>query len=712
MEKINLGYSIKNIPIPSERTYLMQLVEKIEAVIKRMRYKAIFFKKADEDRMIPERYGLRADSCPPQIPELIPFEEELIHLVKEVKFRKVRNNFQKKLSDDIKMITSSSKTLTPADKTSNMYRLETCQYKKLLNDSITTTYKKTNRKLESKINTAGKKFAKDANVLDKMEINANNNCFVTLKDHKENFQNNPKTRLINPSKNEVGRISKTILDKINKELTKKLNINQWKSDTNVIEWFKGIKNKQECKFIVFDIEQFYPSIKETVLLKALDFARAHTKVLVKDINLIKHSRRSLLFNHGEVWVKKEDENFDVTMGAYDGAEVSELVGIYIQSLLSEKYDKNDFGLYRDDGLAIFRNVSGPQSEKIKKTFQKIFKDNHLDITITCNMKIVNYLDVTLNLRDGSYQPFHKPNDEILYVHSESNHPPSIIKQLPVSIESRLSTLSSTKEIFDKSAKPYQDALMRSGYNYKLTYTKISDSKKSNLKEKKNRKRNIIWFNPPYSKSVSTNVGKIFLKLINKHFPSHHKFRKIFNRNNVKISYSCMPSMKATINHHNKKVLRKQCNNTGSNNAETCNCPKNAVCPLDEKCLEKDLLYSAEITSTLSNYDKKVYLGICSTTFKDRLGNHKKAFSHEKYEQDSELAKEVWRIKRKGGQFNIKWQKLRRHESYKPESKKCSLCDNEKLEIALYKEKNLLNQRNEVISRCRHRFRYKLKNLPT
>ena len=91
------------------------------------------------------------------------------------------------------MITSSSKTLTPADKTSNMYRLETSQYRKLLNDSITTTYKKTNGKLESKINTADKKFAKDANVLDKMEINANNNCFVTLKDLKEIFQKNPKT---------------------------------------------------------------------------------------------------------------------------------------------------------------------------------------------------------------------------------------------------------------------------------------------------------------------------------------------------------------------------------------------------------------------------------------------------------------------------------------------------------------------------------------
>ena len=712
MEKINLGYSIKNIPIPSERTYLLQLVEKIEAVIKRMRYKAMYFKKAEknEDRTIPERYGLKTESCPPQIPELIPFEEELIHLIKEIKFRKVRNNFQKKLSNDIKMISSSLKTVTPADKTSNMYRLETKDYEKLLNDSITTTYKKANRKLESNINKAGKKFAKDADVVDKMEVNASNNCFFTLKDHKENFQNNPKTRLINPAKNEVGRISKIILENINNELIKKLEVNQWKSDKNVIEWFKGIQNKNECKFVVFDIEQFYPSIKETVLLKALEFAKLHTKVTPKDINLIIHSRRSLLFNQGEVWVKKDEENFDVTMGAYDGAEVSELVGIYLQYLLSEKYEKSDFGLYRDDGLAIFRNVSGSQSEKIKKTFQKIFKENHLDITINCNMKIVNYLDVTLNLNDGSYQPFHKPNDEILYIHSESNHPPSITKQLPVSIESRLTTLSSTKEIFDKSAKTYQEALERSGYKYKLTYKEIDDPENSNVQRKKNRKRNIIWFNPPYSKSVSTNVGKIFLKLVDKHFPPHHKFRKIFNRNNVKISYSCMPSMKAKINQHNKKVLQKRNDSVRSENIRTCNCPRNAECPLDKKCIEKDLLYSAEITSNLTNYDKKVYLGICSTTFKERLGNHKKAFNHEKYEHDSELSKEVWKIKRKGGQSNIKWQKLKNFTSYKPEMKRCSLCDNEKLAIALYKENNVLNQRKEIISRCRHRSKYKLKNL--
>ena len=103
--------------------------------------------------------------------------------------------------------------------------------------------------------------------------------------------------------------------------------------------------------------------------------------------------------------------------------------------------------------------------------------------------------------------------------------------------------------------------------------------------------------------------------------------------------------------------------------------------------------------------------LCSlTTFKERLGNHKKAFNHEKYKADSEISKEIWRIKRKGGEYHVKWKKVKNYTSYKPERKRCNLCDNEKLEIALHKEENLLNQKNEIISRCRHRFKYKLANI--
>ena len=119
-------------------------------------------------------------------------------------------------------------------------------------------------------------------------------------------------------------------------------------------------------------------------------------------------------------------------------------------MIGSKYDKNSIGLYRDDGLAAFKNASGPKNEKIKKDFQQIFKDNGLSIVIQCNMKTVDYLDITLNLNDGTYRPFRKPDDETNYIHVDSDHPPNIIKQLPISIEKRLSSLSSSKEIFDQS----------------------------------------------------------------------------------------------------------------------------------------------------------------------------------------------------------------------------------------------------------------------
>ena len=89
--------------------------------------------------------------------------------------------------------------------------------------------------------------------------------------------------------------------------------------------------------------------------------------------------------------------------------------------------------------------------------------------VKCNLKLVDYLDVTLNLSDGSYKPFHKPNSEINYIHRESNHHTSIIKQLPLSVESRLSKLSSDENVFIQAASVYQEALKRAGYNHKLSY---------------------------------------------------------------------------------------------------------------------------------------------------------------------------------------------------------------------------------------------------
>ena len=173
------------------------------------------------------------------------------------------------------------------------------------------------------------------------------------------------------------------------------------------------------------------------------------------------------------------------MGAYDGAEVCELVGIFTFYQLSRKYNKSNIGLYGDDGLTVFKNISGPQAQKIKKDFQDKFCNNNLNIIVKCNLKIVDYLDVTLNLSDSSQKPFHKPNSEINYIHRESNHPPSIIKQLPLSVESRLSKLSSDENVFIQAASVYQEALKRVGFNHKVRYNN-SDKYNSNNNNKNNK----------------------------------------------------------------------------------------------------------------------------------------------------------------------------------------------------------------------------------
>ena len=119
---------------------------------------------------------MNSNKCPRQLKELIPFEDDLVDLVKNIKFRKVRNDFQMKLHEDLRKVRSSKKTLTFADKTSNMYRLEKEEYRRLLQNAVTTTYKKSNKETERRINCEGIKYAKEANILDKVEVNGTANC--------------------------------------------------------------------------------------------------------------------------------------------------------------------------------------------------------------------------------------------------------------------------------------------------------------------------------------------------------------------------------------------------------------------------------------------------------------------------------------------------------------------------------------------------------
>ena len=152
------------------------------------------------------------------------------------------------------------------------------------------------------------------------------------------------------------------------------------------------------------------------------------------------------------------------------------------SLLSKKYSSNNIGLYRDRQLSVFRNINRKQVEKHKKIIQNVFKDKGLQIIIKCNLKVVDYLDITLNLDDGTYSPFHKPNEKAIYIHVESDHPPQIIKKDTRSIEKRFSRLFSTKEIFENPKDYYGQRLLQCRYNEKLICTE--ENKKVNQKSRK------------------------------------------------------------------------------------------------------------------------------------------------------------------------------------------------------------------------------------
>ena len=111
-----------------------------------------------------------------------------------------------------------------------MYRLSKEKHDELLTNAVTSNYKKAN-------NSIKKNILKNNEILNHIEINGENNCFFTLKDHKDNFSNNPQVRLIYPSKNELGRISQVILDKINPVIREHFSFNQWKNTQKVIDWF-------------------------------------------------------------------------------------------------------------------------------------------------------------------------------------------------------------------------------------------------------------------------------------------------------------------------------------------------------------------------------------------------------------------------------------------------------------------------------------------
>ena len=166
-------------------------------------------------------------------------------------------------------------------------------------------------------------------------------------------------------------------------------------------------------------------------------------------------------------------------------------------------------------------------------------------------------------------------------------------------------------------------------------------------------------------------------------------------------------MKTIIAGHNQKILNnKQDINTIQK--KQCNCRKKEECPLDGSCQLESIIYIATITTINQTFE---YIGSTEKSFKSRYNNHTKSFRDQKYSNETKLSKFIWELKEEEKNYDLKWSILQQSNPYKCGSRKCDLCLSEKYLIMTYSISNstLLNSRTEMMSKCRHSNKFKIKN---
>ena len=212
-------------------------------------------------------------------------EDDLVKLMQNVTFKCMSNNFQDQMKANIEPIKSSKNIYIFADKTNNLYETGVKNYNKLL-INISKTFKKSDSAIFNKIIREAKDIAEKYDIAERVDWFAKSNAFITLKDHKENFQSNPKCRLINSAKSEIRKVSKFFIENINTKVQEMSSVNQWRDTDSVITWFESIRNK--CNFMQYDIKEFYPSICEDLLKKSRNYARTFLDISSNEEEAIMH----------------------------------------------------------------------------------------------------------------------------------------------------------------------------------------------------------------------------------------------------------------------------------------------------------------------------------------------------------------------------------------------------------------------------------------
>ena len=275
----------------------------------------------------------------------------------------------------------------------------------------------------------------------------------------------------------------------------------------------------------------------------------------------------------------------------------------------------------------------------------------------------------------------------------------VIKQIPKAISKRISDISSSKEIYNQNINYYTDALKCSGYKSISLPHNPAQQRGPDKIEKEKRKRKVIWFNPPFSMNVKTNVGKTFLKLLQRHFPKPHLMSNLFNRNTVKISYFCMRSMESVISSHNKQILNP------SREYFRYNRRVRNECHLDNKYLTPNIVHEAKVSNKANNECKR-YLGASETPFRERFKNHTRNFKH----------KSVLNFKSQSGLKShrvtpiVEWSVFKRFNS-KTVANHCKPYLTKVFYITQsLRDKKLLNKKSELVNKCRHQNKLLLRNV--
>ena len=429
---------------------------------------------------------------------------------------------------------------------------------------------------------------------------------------------------------------------------------------------------------------------------ALDFGQKFFKIADNDIEIIIHSCKTILQYGDSIWVRKNNpDQFDIPMGSLHGAEACELVGLFLLDKMKTILNPKEYGLYRDDGL-IVHEIPATKVEKTSKAIRKLYSEHGFKITIETGQRRIEFLDVVLDLNQDSFRPFRKLNSETVYIHNSSNHPDYIKREIPRMVNKRLNNLSKSKQDFDFVKEHYQDALKKSNYQFDLTFVE----KNTDGKAKRKRRRKTIYFQPPFSKSVKTPLGRKFLQLVKKNFTPQHPLCKILNPKCIKISYCCLPNVKREITAINNTVRNKT--EDHENNRKMCNCrggnKDKSICPLNGSCLKSNIIYRADISS---NGEEKYYVGSTGNDFKTRYALHKASLKNANHKNPTTLSRYYWQQKEKGNNPQIKWSIVKEIRGKFNQRNGCHLCNRERLEIARSNKKNMLNKRNELRANCPH-----------